>query len=1501
VAGANNVIGGNSAADRNVIGNAGAGSYNVFVSGATASGNQIIGNWVGLNAAGTTAFTGSQDGITLYTGTANTTVQNNVLSGASGVGVYLSGAGTGNVLTGNDIGLTPAGTATLGTPVTGIRIDGGNTTTITANRIGSASQNGILLASGVDGTVVQGNIIGTDAAGTATWGTGRSGIQVNGATHTRIGGTGVGEGNVIACANSSAGGYDGISVASGTGNAILGNSIYGLGGSNALAIDLGTSGSNANDIGDGDTGANNLQNFPVLTLAKTNGSSQIEIRGTLDSTAGSYFRLEFFAQPANGSSMAYLGFVNVATDGAGTASFANTFAAAVPVGCTITATATLSNAGYTAYTDTSELSAALDAGTTPVNTVPGATTLTEDVSGAITGLSVVDGGVTALTTSLSVLNGTLTVSLAGGATISSGTNGSAALTLSGTTAQVNAALATLAYLGQANFNGSDTLTMLSTDASTLSDIDTVALTVSAANDAPVLAAIAPALGTITEDQTAHGGQTVASFIGASITDVDAGAVQGIAITGLSSGTGTWQYSTDGGSSWTNVGPVSGTAALLLRASDSIRFVPDGLNAASGSITYRAWDQSSGGAGTRVDSSANGGTTAFGTTTDTATITVTAVNDAPVLAASAPTLTSITEDETANAGQTVASFLGTSVSDVDTGAVRGIAITGLVAGNGSWQYSLDGGSSWAAVGSVADISALLLSATDSIRFVPDAQNATAGSLTYRAWDQSAGSAGSLFDASSVGGATPFSSGTATASISVSAVNDAPVLTPIAPVLATIDETDIANPGQTVSSFIGGSIGDVDSGAVPGIAITGADAGNGRWQFSTDGGASWLALGAVSGSAALLLRADDAIRFVPDGANGTTGSITYRAWDQTAGTAGSTLDTGSAGGNGAFSSATDTASITVDALNTAPVLTPAAPMLAPLTEDQVANAGQTVASFTGGSIRDVDAGALQGIATTGLAPGNGSWQFSTDGGAHWAAIGPVSDGAALLLRDTDAERFVPDGANGTTGTLTYRAWDRSLGLAGDRADAGTQGGATAFSAATDTATIVVTDVADAPVIAGTATAFDVAENTTAVTTLVATDVDRPGQAPTWSIAGGVDAARFAIDAVTGALRFIVAPDFEAPTAAAGGQVYRVTVQIDDGGLVDARALAVTVTPVNDNAPAFSSPGDGAQVRIDATVGATAVTQLHASDADLPAQPVRYAIVGGADADRFTLDALSGALAFKVAPDAARVYDVLVEASDGQRATVQRLSIAVPAAAAPVAGPGTAPDVASAHDATTGGTGTSSASGAATAGTTAPARAAAPLASKGVVNAAVPAIDAPVAPRSPVGQTDAGRVHAIALGAAPQVEPVSRGLAAFTLPSHRAAPDVTLLALDVLALGAPANRADGRTHVSVDLGTASAEAPLTESQTFSPSTITLGIALSIGVIGWASRGAALMASVLVASPAWGSYDLLPVLRRRTEDADWGDDESPDDAPLDETDLTPLDASAGPTRRDHDILELH
>ena len=104
--------------------------------------------------------------------------------------------------------------------------------------------------------------------------------------------------------------------------------------------------------------------------------------------------------------------------------------------------------------------------------------------------------------------------------------------------------------------------------------------------------------------------------------------------------------------------------------------------------------------------------------------------------------------------------------------------------------------------------------------------------------------------------------------------------------------------------------------------------------------------------------------------------------------------------------------------------------------------------------------------------------------------------------------------------------------------------------------------APVISsngGGATAVvNIGENSTAVTTVTATDAD-PGTALVYSIVGGIDANQFTIDAKSGALSFLTAPNFEAPTDTGGNNIYDVQVQVSDGSLTDSQSIAVTVTNI------------------------------------------------------------------------------------------------------------------------------------------------------------------------------------------------------------------------------------------------------------------------------------------------------------------------------------------------------
>jgi hypothetical protein len=133
------------------------------------------------------------------------------------------------------------------------------------------------------------------------------------------------------------------------GNRILSNSIFSNGG---IGIDLGANGPTANDPGDPDTGSNRLQNFPVLSSAKTiSGTTTIE--GTLNSRPRELYTIQFFSNPSGDEGQTFIGQKVVSTDASGNATFSFSPTTAVAVGRQITATATRNSTG-----DTSEFSAA---------------------------------------------------------------------------------------------------------------------------------------------------------------------------------------------------------------------------------------------------------------------------------------------------------------------------------------------------------------------------------------------------------------------------------------------------------------------------------------------------------------------------------------------------------------------------------------------------------------------------------------------------------------------------------------------------------------------------------------------------------------------------------------------------------------------------------------------------------------------------------------------------------------------------------------------------------------------------------------------------------------------------------------------------------------------------------------------------------------------------------------------------------------------------------------
>ncbi len=362
----------------------------LFVGGA--SNVTVAGNFLGVDPTGMTAVA-TTDGV-LMLGQSNNTIggtspaDRNLISGCHAVGIDVSG-GTGNIVEGNYVGTNAPGTGALPNvqaiviDSTSIQIGG---SAAGAGNLVSGNNEGILL-SNASGTTIRGNLIGTDAAGDAPLANHFRPIYM-GNNGIIVGGTGAGEGNVIAF-NSD----PGVIVASGTGNTIRGNSIH----DNAtLGIDLGFDGVTANDLGDSDTGANNLQNFPVISTV-VYGAANTTVTGLLNSTANTTFDLDFYSNSACSNfpreflqGEVYLGSAPVTTDGSGNAPFTVSTLPAVANGSRISATATDPSG------NTSEVSQRLPFSINNASGPPsGGTPITVSGTNFLAGATVTIGGVPA--------------------------------------------------------------------------------------------------------------------------------------------------------------------------------------------------------------------------------------------------------------------------------------------------------------------------------------------------------------------------------------------------------------------------------------------------------------------------------------------------------------------------------------------------------------------------------------------------------------------------------------------------------------------------------------------------------------------------------------------------------------------------------------------------------------------------------------------------------------------------------------------------------------------------------------------------------------------------------------------------------------------------------------------------------------------------------------------------------------------------------------------------
>jgi len=362
-----------------------------------------------------------------------------------------------------------------------------------------------------------------------------------------------------------------------------------------------------------------------------------------------------------------------------------------------------------------------------------------------------------------------------------------------TLAQWQAALQAVTYENTTNAPGSSRTVTVQLDdgeaSNSLSNIAMTTITITQSNDAPSISAAT--LAAVNEDATNPAGATIASLFAGNFSDPDdpAAAITGILISANPQNTaeGTWQYSTDAGANWFDVGAVSDGAALALNAAALVRFVPaaDFTGTPSGLGVYGVDDTFAGGftaGSTRVavDATVNGADTAISDAATTLGTSVDAINDGPVITAPGA-VQAVGED--ADLVFNAANGNRISIADADVGS--GMLSVVIEAATGTLTLgSIPAGLTFLTGDGSADVRVAFWANLADI-------NTALNGLIYRGDPNATGPSNILISVTDNGnnGADPGTTGTSideqdtqSVSISIAAVNDAPAFAGLDAVLS-----------------------------------------------------------------------------------------------------------------------------------------------------------------------------------------------------------------------------------------------------------------------------------------------------------------------------------------------------------------------------------------------------------------------------------------------------------------------------------------------------------------------------------------------------------------------------------------------------------------------------------------------------------------------------------------------------------------------------------------------
>lgn len=286
-------VGGTNPAARNVISGNGMDGIEIFTTGVSSLNPMIIGNYVGTNAAGSSAIQNGEFGI-FFGGSIRTLVGANVVSGnlAGGIRFCCNQSSGNDVITLNLIGTDAANKNVIGNGGIGLSISsdlGGATqdATITFNTIAGNGSHGILVSNGSN-LIIRENYVGASPKNNENFGNEGDGVRLENAPMN----------NDVSFNRIISNGGKGINLASTSQFDINNVFSYNEISDNAgLGIDLGGDGVTENDHCDIDTGTNALQNFPVISTATRIGNN-IRMVGSFNSVPNADYNLSFYANQA---------------------------------------------------------------------------------------------------------------------------------------------------------------------------------------------------------------------------------------------------------------------------------------------------------------------------------------------------------------------------------------------------------------------------------------------------------------------------------------------------------------------------------------------------------------------------------------------------------------------------------------------------------------------------------------------------------------------------------------------------------------------------------------------------------------------------------------------------------------------------------------------------------------------------------------------------------------------------------------------------------------------------------------------------------------------------------------------------------------------------------------------------------------------------------------------------------------------------------------------------